>query len=756
MKPSDAWTLSHGNLVSEPFHGAPLGNGDLGALLMANHKRITLPLCKSDVWDERCEDGSGKRRSFRPFRNFAELQSLLARKQWDAIDDGFRRQEEKWKGKFCLIPAGSLVLDTARFEKEIELLRFGQSLDMARGVATAECATRVRRQKVETLVSLDHEVLAIRVQCRLDACRGDPARAMAFGMDLSLPIQLKDPGSKVTSGTDRGILWKRLRGCHAVDYTLAMGVEGAAARMARIAGEPGITVSAGDRADFVIYVAVVSCRDSADAKREALARVRRAAASGYASIRSAHLRRWRRFWNASRVEIPDENLLRQYHFGLYLLGSSSRRGFPMPGLQGLWSTKTSGSGWNDYTNDLNIQMNYWPVYAGNHLELAWPYYDTVRRWLPETRRYTRDYWGCAGVQFSCCASPTGLVPPAYLTTMHWAGHAAFVAQNFWTHYRFSRDPVFLREVAYPFLKECAEFYLDFLKKDRKGRYVVWPSNMPEAGEGSYEAWGLNPAMDLALLRMLFGAVVESASILGADAAFAAQCRDRLEHLPPYPMRDGHLIEMESKEFLHSHRHPGLLTPIYPCSGVRGKPAERSIDRYIAKGRWLWCGFSPVWVAAACARVGRGKQARDLLREYMEIYTHRQGGFNLNFDYAGDGRGSSSAKCFTNETNSGFSASLLEMLLQSQGGVVRVFPAVPPDWKDAEFRNLRAEGAFLVSAVRKNGVTAEVRILSERGGRLRLASPWGRQILMFEARAGQTLVLRQPKRHAMRMTGPKKA
>jgi hypothetical protein len=82
-----------------------------------------------------------------------------------------------------------------------------------------------------------------------------------------------------------------------------------------------------------------------------------------------------------------------------------------------------------------------------------------------------------------------------------------------------------------------------------------------------------------------------------------------------------------------------------------------------------------------------------------------------------------------------------MLLQSQGGVLRVFPAIPPDWQDAEFRHLRAEGAFLVSAVRRGGLTREVRIRSERGGRLRLADPWGGRVLTFETRAGQTLVLR---------------
>jgi alpha-L-fucosidase 2 len=55
-----------------------------------------------------------------------------------------------------------------------------------------------------------------------------------------------------------------------------------------------------------------------------------------------------------------------------------------------------------------------------------------------------------------------------------------------------------------------------------------------------------------------------------------------------------------------------------------------------------------------------------------------------------------------------------MLLQSWGNRIRVFPALPENWKDVAFHDFRAEGAFLISASRKNGTTLFVRIKSLAG------------------------------------------
>src|ERR1041384_6923920 len=97
-KQPDAWNFIHNNFCGEWFDGAPLGNGDLGGLMMAHHKQITFRLAKSDIWDERCDDGRGRRRSFYPFPSFAVLRRLIEQQHWDEIEAGFTKQCKKWRG----------------------------------------------------------------------------------------------------------------------------------------------------------------------------------------------------------------------------------------------------------------------------------------------------------------------------------------------------------------------------------------------------------------------------------------------------------------------------------------------------------------------------------------------------------------------------------------------------------------------------------------------------------------------------------
>jgi hypothetical protein len=165
--------------------------------------------------------------------------------------------------------------------------------------------------------------------------------------------------------------------------------------------------------------------------------------------------------------------------------------------------------------------------------------------------------------------------------------------------------------------------------------------------------------------------------------------------------------------------------LYPCSSLSRGAARKSIDRFVGRGEHFWGCNTPVWVGCAAARAGRGEQARDLLRHFYQSFTPgSQGGFALVYDYHRTGRGLSHGPAvFVLESTMGYSAVLPEMMLQSHNGCIEVFPAVPKDWKNVLFDNLRARGAFLVSAMRKAGRATEVQIMSERGGTVRLKNPW---------------------------------
>ncbi|MGH7870457.1 MAG: glycosyl hydrolase family 95 catalytic domain-containing protein, partial [Candidatus Dormibacteraceae bacterium] len=66
--------------------------------------------------------------------------------------------------------------------------------------------------------------------------------------------------------------------------------------------------------------------------------------------------------------------------------------------------------------------------------------------------------------------------------------------------------------------------------------------------------------------------------------------------------------------------------------------------------------------------------------------------------------------------------LNECMMQSYTGIIRLFPNTQ-NLGPARFQNLRAAGAFLVSASHDGSRTVSVRILSEKGRTALLANPW---------------------------------
>jgi alpha-L-fucosidase 2 len=112
-----------------------------------------------------------------------------------------------------------------------------------------------------------------------------------------------------------------------------------------------------------------------------------------------------------------------------------------------------------------------------------------------------------------------------------------------------------------------------------------------------------------------------------------------------------------------------------------------------------------------------------------------------------------------ETPLSAAQSIHDMILQSWGGAIRVFPAVPSAWPDLVFGDFRAQGAFLVSARRAGGRTAWVRIKSLAGEPCVLECDWagdmpvlkgagkmrrlGDKRIALSLRAGEEAVLHLP-------------
>ncbi|MFM7838529.1 MAG: glycoside hydrolase family 95-like protein [Chitinophagaceae bacterium] len=136
----------------------------------------------------------------------------------------------------------------------------------------------------------------------------------------------------------------------------------------------------------------------------------------------------------------------------------------------------------------------------------------------------------------------------------------------------------------------------------------------------------------------------------------------------------------------------------------------------------WCGYSYAWEANLKARAKDGEGAAKALTIFSTAFCSSNS-FHLNGDQTKSGLSKFTYRPFTLEGNFAFAAGLQEMLLQSYAGVIEIFPAIPATWKEVSFRSLRAEGAFLVTAERKNGETTQVTIRAEKDGTVKIKNPF---------------------------------
>ena len=417
-----------------------------------------------------------------------------------------------------------------------------------------------------------------------------------------------------------------------------------------------------------------------------------------------------------------------YQFGRYLLISSSRAGNLPANLQGLWLA-TSDAPWHaDYHNNINIQMNYWPVMQGGLQECAKPFVDYVRTLVKPGAVTARDYFGARGWTASISANPFGFTAPLRDRDMSWnlspvAG--PWLAAQVYDIYTFSRDKEWLKNEAYPIIKGAALFCQDFLWRKPDGNYTVAPSTSPEHGIVDDGV-----TFCQAVVRELLTDAVEAANILGVDQAESAQWQDVLRHLPPYRIgRYGQLMEWsrDIDDPKDEHRHVNHLFGLHPGHTVSWThtPELAKAARVVLEHRGDGAtGWSMGWKLNLWARLLDGNHAYKLYGNLLKNGT-ADNLWDLHPPFQIDG-------------NFGGTAGVTEMLLQSQDGDIHLLPALPDAWADGEVKGLCARGNFVVDITWRGGQLAEARVRSNSGeaGVVRYKG----QTLPVDVKQGETLVV----------------
>lgn len=299
---------------------------------------------------------------------------------------------------------------------------------------------------------------------------------------------------------------------------------------------------------------------------------------------------------------------------------------------------------------------------------------------------------------------------------------AWLAQHFYLHWKYSADADFLRSRAYPFIKEVATFMEQISEVDAQGVRKLEFSSSPEINDNSLNAWFTDMTnYDLGLMHFIFKAATEAVSAMGLKTE-AEHWANMKSQLPIFNLdEEGALSFAKGHPYQSSHRHFSHALAFHPLGLIDWSDGEKSqqIIRATQKkletyGSDYWTGYSFGWFANMKARTFDGEGAAKELRTFADCFCLKNT-FHVNGDQSGTGKSKFTYRPFTLEGNFAFASGVQEMLLQSHTGIVRVFPAVPDAWKNVSFDKLRAMGAFLVSAQKKNGQVAQVQIYPKQGG-----------------------------------------
>ncbi|MCR6504119.1 glycoside hydrolase family 95 protein [Bacteroides muris (ex Fokt et al. 2023)] len=469
-------------------------------------------------------------------------------------------------------------------------------------------------------------------------------------------------------------------------------------------------------------------------------------AKDFATACKEHSGWWKNYWQQCSISLPDKVLERQWYLEMYKFGASSRKDAPPICLQAVWTADNGQTPpWRgDFHNDLNTQLSYWPGYASNHLEESEVFTDWLWRIKDNSEAFTRQFFGVEGMNVPCISTLDGKNLGGWNPYSHQPTAGGWLTHHFYMQWKYSADETFLKERAYPWVKEVARFFENISVRNKDGKRKLPISSSPEINDNRIDAWFKETTnYDLACIKLTYKVAAEMATALGL-AEEAGHWQAQNEEWPDFDTDSTGLTIAPGYPLSYTHRHLSNMLAIHPFGLLdvsQGKDTERLIRRSIhhfeEMGTGGWVGYTYSWLANMQARIFDGDAAARSLHIFAKAFCSPNS-FHLNGDQLKKGYSGLTYRPFTLEGNFACASAIQEMLLQSHTDIIKVFPAIPESWRDASFRDMRAMGAFLVSADYKDGKVERVIVRSEKGGRLRILNPFTNQVDEKDMVPGQLL------------------
>ncbi|QKW17790.1 ricin-type beta-trefoil lectin domain protein [Kitasatospora sp. NA04385] len=693
------WSAPPTNQVTSYFPGGPLlGNGDLGAEVGGDSHSLKFYLAKNDFWN----NSTGK--GVHP----VALGGLTLR-----------------------APAGGATSGTA----------YSQTQDLLNAQVTSDLVINGAPVHAVTFTSDTGDILVTKLTTSGSGPVALNVDTWTDGSNSAYPAASGVSGSTLwatrSTQSDAGSQWvaraavaTRVLNATATTSTTSTGTSTAAFSVS-----PGQTVT--------LVSSVNGGMNSTTSAADAQSAVAGLTDSSVATLLAGHQAWWKDYWLKSNVRVYDTTMEKYYYGAQYLLGSSARSGSNAPGLWGAWTTNDTPAWDGDYHLNYNVQAPYYGTFSSNRVDLVDPYVKSITDFqntgaallagsqsIPVSgSAYSSQFKAALAHTTHGYLYPVGIGPAGSASSKTWwnqPSDASYAAVPMIYKQEYSPDSAYLGQTLYPFVKQTAQFWQDYLgAKQSDGKYHL----MGAAYEGD---WARDDSVDLAAVNLILKSAISYSQSLGVDGALRPAWQDILDHLPAYATTTYNGQNVYSSDYDRAFsallgRTVCNLEWIHPFDQLDlDSPAaarQTAINTLTAMNSWTQ-GNNFAKSFGIAAQMG---YPADALFAQMKSVIAADMQPNLSVAQGGGGLEAVGA---TDAINA--------MLLQSVNGTIRLFPDYPAN-RPAHFSNLRAKGGFLVSADYNGTTVSNVSLAADNaGGPVTVLNPWPGSGLTVKDAGGATV------------------